>query len=496
MNAYFTTVDEMMRDESVIDIIYDNLHFVIQTDDVKQNFIIELRNNLRSLKTEQVVIIETDYIDKSYRDLYYHFLSTKLKNYYRNCIRLSFFENEIKSVDDFFNFGKERIQQLFNGFLVVRPIFGAIIGRNALSKRSKKENDMEICSTKIKTSCVGVKLYVDAFPHSSQDGEYMSCAETTIWTMLEYFGNKYSIYKPILPANVIESLDSHAFERMVPSNGLTFEQIARALKKQGLSTRVYFKDNYINNESYKFQEILNCYIESGFPVLLCLENQNGGHAVICVGREKNNKCNCFNNGSKFNGLYNIWNRHNSQLIFIDDNYPCYQKAFFSSPTSYYASNTGFDNMQITHFIVPLHDKIYMSAEIAIDASNYIVEHVINAPTDSCIKTFLTTNRSYREYLFENPDFTNEQKQSYLQIDTPKFVWVSEVSTHSQNVNNKVNAIIILDATGKTQEYRDLSQIIFMQYNGTGFIYNKNNKRIEKCELALPHEFKAFEGNLK
>lgn len=36
------------------------------------------------------IIAETDYIDKTYRDLYYHFYSTKLRSFEKNCVRLSF----------------------------------------------------------------------------------------------------------------------------------------------------------------------------------------------------------------------------------------------------------------------------------------------------------------------------------------------------------------------------------------------------------------------
>ena len=36
---------------------------------------------------------------------------------------------------------------------------------------------------------------------------------------------------------------------------------------------------------------------------------------------------------------------------------------------------------------------------------------------ACVKTFLTSNRSYRYYLLTNGVFTTEQKEVYLQIVT-------------------------------------------------------------------------------
>ena len=183
------------------------------------------------------------------------------------------------------------------------------------------------------------------------------------------------------------------------------------------------------------------------------------------------------------------------IVFNDDNFPCYQITSFATPTQYY-SNPFFNGMIISHFIVPLHCKIYLPAEIAIDASNYFVANIIKAPDGSCVKTFLTSNRSYREYLLNNPDFTSSQKQAYLQIEMPKFVWVTEVSTQFQFQNDKVNAIILLDATGNKSGYNDLSQLIFMQYSSNGIVYNKIKRVFEKFSLVLPSEFEAFNGNLK
>src|ERR1700744_2971595 len=48
------------------------------------------------LKEELYLVAETNYIDKVYRDSYYHYYSSKLSNYKRNCVRISLFAGEIK----------------------------------------------------------------------------------------------------------------------------------------------------------------------------------------------------------------------------------------------------------------------------------------------------------------------------------------------------------------------------------------------------------------
>jgi hypothetical protein len=45
------------------------------------------------------LLAETNYIDKVYRDSYYHYYSTKLTRYQRNCVRISIFDSKIKKED-------------------------------------------------------------------------------------------------------------------------------------------------------------------------------------------------------------------------------------------------------------------------------------------------------------------------------------------------------------------------------------------------------------
>ena len=497
MEAYISTVDEIITGGVVIDTIYDSLRFVMDDAFSKTLLYEKLKNNLQTLRRDLKVIIETEYVDKVYRDCFYRFFSTKMKGYNRNCIRLSFFEPEFNSIEDFISSDVAILRQWYDGFLVIRPIANCCIGRNALSKRAKISQNYEICHSSIKSTCMGAKLTVDAFPHSSQDGEYMTCAETTIWTMLEYFGNKYTLYNPALPTEIVDSLESSAFERITPSTGLNFQQLSMALKKHGLSTKVYSKYNY-NANPEKFQELFNCYIESGFPIAVCLTNPNGGgHAVVCVGRNHIAPASFTTSRQIFAGgnSYIFWNSHKSNIILVDDNFPSYQSTPFTNPTSYY-TDPSFCNLYISHFIVPLHSKIYLPAEIAIDASNYLVNKVIKAPDGSCIKTFLTSNRSYREYVLTNPDYTPVQKQALLQIEMPKFVWVTEIATQAQMSAGRANSVILLDATGNKSSYTDLSQLIFLQFAGNGYIFNVSTRKFENFSLPLQPEFMAFKGNLK
>ena len=58
-----------------------------------------------------------------------------------------------------------------------------------------------------------------------------------------------------------------------------------ALKEFGFGTRIYSRQQY-NNE---FESLLSCYIESGIPIIIAMENRphgSIGHALLAVGHEK------------------------------------------------------------------------------------------------------------------------------------------------------------------------------------------------------------------
>lgn len=492
MEFYISTIESIIQNKNYEqDIIIDNLHLIHKNKDIHNSVFNKINDFLETLREDLTVVIETDYVEKVYRDSYYTLYSTKLRDYYRNCVRLSFFSPEFNEETELTTQNYEQIKSAYLGFLVIRPLAECCIGRNVISPIAKKNNNMEICSTRIPSTCLGLKMEAVGFPHSSQDAECMSCAETTIWAILEYFGNKYSEYSPVKASDILTSLRPLTYERQLPSRGLTFEQISNTLKQQGFGSKVYEKGNP------KFKEIFSCYIESGIPLAVCIETKDFGHSVVCIGKEKTSR-------SKINKTmpteilernFYIWNKCIDTFIFNDDNYPCYQHANFENPTAYY-ENKDWENGKITHFIVPLHPKVYLDAELAIEASNYLVKHKLNAPNDSVIRTFLTSNRTYREYLMNNHDLIAKEKEAYLQIDMPKFVWVTEISSKEEFLSNKFSGLILLDATGSNIDNEGYSSLLFYQINGEATFFNKNTRWFEKMSLSLPEKIQSFNGNLK
>ena len=439
---------------------------------------------LLPFKDDLTVIAETDYIDKTYRDLYYHFYSTKLRHFEKNCVRLSFCTNVIDETITYSAEDIQRIKDNYLGFVVLRPLGTSCIGRNVISPDAIKSigSKLLLCKTNIASTVLGVKVSVCGFPHSSQDGEMMTCAETTIWAIMSYLANRYNVYSLPLGHNILASLTDSSYERQTPSRGLNFQQISLSLQNQGLACRVYDKDNP------KFKEILSCYIESGIPLALCIEAKTFGHAVACVGRKALDRSAVSLRPVNVHGhFYYEWNNSIDEFIVNDDNATCYQVMNYTDPCSYYG-NPDWSGMSITHFVAPLHQKIYLDAEIAIEASLNLVCYFGYAD-DSVIRTFLTSSRSYREYVMTNATLPESQKQAFIELDMPKFIWVTEISDDASFKASQVNDIILMDATSGQQDMYD--SIIIKTQNGEADIYDRNNHDFRTLPFKFSQKFCSF-----
>jgi len=478
-------------------------------------------NHFSKLKESCFLVAEFPYVDKVYRDSFYSYYSTKQTMYLRDTIRISIFIHEIDNYD-LGNIEKlSAIKKAYAGFLILRPTPPNIIGRSLISPSALKNNNFHICSTFIPSTVFGLKLNISGFPHSSQDAETMTCAETTLWALMEYFGNKYPDYKPILPSKIIQVLNQKSFERQIPSNGLNIEQLSFALKEFGFGTRIYSKTEF---EELEFKRIFSIYIESGIPLIVSLEDESAsvGHACICIGHEKiintsieelipykakadkapkkdkvgkKDKVKEEDELDKLIRLKGItlfdWNDLKKEYIFIDDNHSCYQKASFDSPTIHYP-DVSWHNYKINHFVAPLYPKIYLEAY---EAKNYILHFILLVPniiqnySNLLIRFFLASSRSYKDAIILNNEMSIEAKDLILETPLPKFLWVAEISNKELIKKDLADGLILLDATEANISYNK-PLIMCLKHNKY-----RTSSNLEGIDINL-QPYKIYRGNLK
>jgi len=445
------------------------------------------------LKDDLWFVIEVPYVDKVYRDSFYSYFSTKLNHEQKDCIRVSLFPGEVNS-GQFRN--RDAIAQLkesYLGFIIFRPTPPNIIGRSLIAPRAFKDADFECCMVDIPVTVDSVKMNVEGFPHSSQDTETITCAETTLWACMEYFGFRYAEYKPILPSTITKVLGRVAFERQLPSTGLNIRQISSALKEFGFGSKIYFSGPYTPN----FQNIFSTYIESGVPVIVGLTDPNNpgtGHAILCVGREKLTDAHIdgcpesvtLDRDIKVYDLDGI----DKEFVFIDDNYPPYQKANFNNPCGHYL-NPKFHPFGINFFVVPLYSKIYLEAyEAKRFVHNVISRSQIRMADNSevVMRFYLTSSRSFKDWIAVSAGMQDDLRDIILSTAVPKFIWVTELGTKASFKQDKAKGIILLDATGANT--MDLKPLIIAAYEDKFTTFDPDTNELTQSNLTL-QEFSIY-----
>jgi len=478
----------------LVDMLTNN--FVIPREISERLVREEYNPYIKSLIDGVWVFIESPYVDKVYRDSYYNYFSSKLNHNIKDCIRISLFKSEIEFNDFRNNEGINDLKDKFLGFIVIRPTPPAIIGRSVISPDAFKHYPFQNCQINVNISVNSVKMCVNGFPHSSQDTETITCAETVIWACLEYFGTKYSDYKTILPSQITNVLSKVAFERQLPSGGLNVLQISSALKEFGFGSKIYSAFEH----KCDFPVILSTYIESGIPLIVILHKSNGsGHAVLWMGHENFKDLDFDQLDTKKKYLNNITvydlDCIEKKYVVIDDNYPPYQIATFDEPCKYY-SNTAFHAYKVEYIVVPLYSKIYLEA---FEAKKFIYDLISLSPwkmpdgISVALRFYLSSTRSFKDWVALKSEMQEDLREIILSIAMPKFIWVAELGSKDSFKREKAKGIIILDATGANR--RDLKPLIIAAYSDHLFFFDsKTNEPQTPLEISLA-EFSIYQ-NLK
>lgn len=465
-----------------------------------------LQEHIKKLKPTAHFVIETLYVDRVYRDSYYNYFATKLGVYKKDCIRLSFFDGPLTPQDFKDPQAITTLQNRYWGFMVLRPTIPQIVGRSVIHPSAIQGNTFLCVTSQYPASVNSIKLTATGFPHSSQDAETITCAETTIWSMMEYFSCKYPEYKPALPSAIIKALRSRTNVRQIPSEGLQVDQMCYAMLEFGFATKLYSKQNF---KPVPFRRLFSTYVESGLPLLVTLDNnQDIGHALLVIGRAPTSadqirrlqiavEPNQYLNNLLVTKNIQLFDNDdiNRDFVFIDDNMPVYQLQNFDTPALHYPS-PNWHTCEIDHFIVPMHPKMYLEA---VEAKSYIkhllLDGTYNVPngSDIFLRVYLTSSRSYKDYLAKETSFNVDFQDFILETPMPKFIWVGEISNKSDIIASKAHGLFILDATEPNLE--NYQALIVGGYIDKFCYPDHTTKKLQMNALPLG-SFKIYTNNLK
>lgn len=243
------------------------------------------------------VLEEPFYFDRDYLSEFQAFYGVSAREYPNRCKRLHFFSERLT---------RERVvaaacgdpqaqadlQRTYLGFVVVRPIPAAPLGRTVACWYP----DADAFTTprvvtparEYRCNIAGFTLKVRGLAWQQQDSAVGACATVALWSMLHSsaFDDTHAI--PTTAditrfAHRTASLGSRVF----PSNGLSLHQMLEAIKEAGLAPVVLEGDIKAPGEPMftreRFASSCASLIRSGYPVILVGSQGGGGHAICAVG---------------------------------------------------------------------------------------------------------------------------------------------------------------------------------------------------------------------
>lgn len=480
------------------------------------------------------VCCEANYVDQFYRDLYYNYYSSKFYTYQRDCLRISFFKGKI-SPDMLCTYNdkvEKNLQESFYGCLIIRPLQNGPIGRTYISFEKINIPSSFILSTIFHFYLFGHELSVRAFPFSQQDQEYLTCAETVLWNITEYFGTQYPEYKTILPSSIIDAKNTIQTQRVLPSLGIDSYEFSKILMTFGFAPRIYDSVDYLDaphdnsscNIRKLFKRSIYYYIESGIPLALeVTHNSNANHMITCIGH--------VNGYNQFELKSNIVSLDDAPYVFIadlfqefvvmDDNSSpysqiCLKIAENKKPDHDEEIDSAKLNITpniktVERYIVPLYKRILMDsfqADTLVTSllstkqwsfSNFFPKSFLSYENPITIRIFLTSSRQYkatRSIQSTSP----AEAQFYLEKTFPKYIWVAELALLTDYTKGEIQGEIVLDATypiDRISSQNFLDSVLLIRYmNNTCDLSNRDKNYADfYTDSNLSETFKQFNRNL-
>ncbi len=430
------------------------------------------------------IVIEYPYVDKDYRSTYYGFYSKRHKTYGKFCIRLHFFSQAINNEEHLSDSADSYL-----GSVVLRPTEVATLGRTLLAPKALKGFSGFICEAEYVNNFDGIPLQVKTFPHIMQDTDVTICAHAVCWMIARYYSEKYTLYPERLSYDIATSVTDISGGRIIPSKGITLGQISEILSSMGFYPEIFVRELYPDHAF--FYELLYAYVESGIPLVAAMHSKQHALAIIGHGDLYSAVDVCGGNQSKIiNSLC-----CNNSLIANDDNKLPFSRIWFEKRP---CSTGEYLLTDIDGFVVPLYEKMYLSAENVMRMLPGLIKSnlVDMQPHDKLVlRVFITSARSFKQKLRKATLIDPLMKKTQLELPLPKFVWIAEMTTPELYDNRQVLYRWILDATANPYEMypflliHDLHEIVV----------NERTERNKLYRLNLQNDlqpYEMFENNLR
>jgi hypothetical protein len=438
------------------------------------------------------ILVETNYVDKDYRSTYYSFYAKKGLRYSASCVRLHFFKDGVRLVDDVnLVADKGKLDDFYVGYMVLRPTPSAPIGRTVLSVHARDGVRGGVIQAEHHVHLLGERLTVSGFPYMQQHSDISVCAHAACWAILRHYTQKHRCYAEFLVTDITKMAAQTDPGGLVPSRGINLEQVARIFSLARLYPDTYMKEELDpgtspnSSDGNRFYRHLNAYVESGMPVFAAMHAKQ--HAITVMG-QGNVERNAFK-GNNDPVLFE-WDAIHS-LIVVDDNHMPYLSIDSLDGDPYSVAD-------IDAFVIPLPEKIYYPAEaVELQILHLLEQGYVTEPKGQAlswaylkqpvVRYFLTTASRIRTFARDNKSaYPRDLFKAIMELTLPQFLWVAQIASHADWTLRRSNVMFLIDATASAL---DEDPFFLVHDRDRAFVHDRGDSG-QRGWLTFPEPFET------
>jgi hypothetical protein len=390
----------------------------------------------------RTLVIETRYVDLDYRSEFSAFYSKAFDTFEDCCQRLHFFSESISPRQVLRLTKTQRSSYL--GYLVLRPQVRAAVGRTMLRPPGTAMKDAVRTAVRETVTLFGQPLEVRAVPFMQQDARLGSCAHVAIWMChySAYRGDQRVARLPVADFSLTTD-GSLGIGRIMPTPGLTINQMSDVLTRSGLAPIYYDASTLSDNDrpegahwlrqrddpAAQLSRVCCRYLNSGLPVIAVVRHVRGSarakpdfdrgslHAVVVCGYFRSDDSVTLIAHDDRRGPYLTYEN------VRDDYDPDWQ-----------------EHCRWEHILAPVPQKLWLTGEAA---ERHGSEHLLTTArvvmteipaSKSMVTKFNRDQLSFRTYAITGTRFKNRTAEAvtdpvvlaaYREARLPHYVWVVE-----------------------------------------------------------------------